>query len=264
MAGLFYKINGRFYEALSIFDSLYNQMLSGQQETGSRVHKGMPLVWMRDCYSSMGCPSTAKRFIMLTLCEDAIAENGIVSSETTGVYFRLVWDHGLADSELQRYARQMYQLSEKYHEESMFPEFVLQEVDQDWMTEFPSPKDAALYTANTHYIKYLLSKLGDGTGKQLERLAEYLLSVMPGCRTYRRAISISSEYDLICSTEGLEVDFRSELGRYFICECKDWDHPADFTTMAKFCRVLDSIKSRFGVLFSKNGITGAGNTTYAD
>jgi hypothetical protein len=26
--------------------------------------------------------------------------------------------------------------------------------------------------------------------------------------------------------------------------------------MAKFCRVLDSVKSRFGILFSKNGISG--------
>jgi hypothetical protein len=29
--------------------------------------------------------------------------------------------------------------------------------------------------------------------------------------------------------------------------------PADFTTMAKLCRVLDSTKARFGILFSKNG-----------
>ena len=64
--------------------------------------------------------------------------------------------------------------------------------------------------------------------------------------------------------EGFDVDFRSELGRYFVCECKDWDEPADFTTMAKFCRVLDSVKSRFGILFSKSGIFGEGKTKYAD
>jgi hypothetical protein len=60
--------------------------------------------------------------------------------------------------------------------------------------------------------------------------------------------------------EGLEVDFRSEFGRYFVCECKDWKSRADFTTMAKFCRVLDSTKSRFGILFSKNGLSGQGTT----
>jgi hypothetical protein len=64
--------------------------------------------------------------------------------------------------------------------------------------------------------------------------------------------------------EGFEIDFRSEFGRYFVCECKDWSSAADFTVMAKFCRVLDSIKSRFGILFSKSGITGAGISEYAE
>ncbi len=64
--------------------------------------------------------------------------------------------------------------------------------------------------------------------------------------------------------EGFEVDFRSELGRYFVCECKDWKEAADFTVMAKFCRVLDSTKSRFGVLFSKSGISGVGDSKFAE
>jgi hypothetical protein len=64
--------------------------------------------------------------------------------------------------------------------------------------------------------------------------------------------------------EGFDVDFRSELGRYFVCECKDWATPADFTAMAKFCRVLDSTKSRFGVLVSKSGVSGAGRSADAE
>ena len=64
--------------------------------------------------------------------------------------------------------------------------------------------------------------------------------------------------------DGFELDFRSEFGRYFVCECKDWESPADFTTMAKFCRVLDSIKARFGILFSRSGISGAGTARFAE
>ena len=63
--------------------------------------------------------------------------------------------------------------------------------------------------------------------------------------------------------EGHALDFRSDLGRYFICECKDWASPANFTTFAKFCRVLDSAKCCFGILFSSAGISGAGMTQYA-
>jgi hypothetical protein len=90
------------------------------------------------------------------------------------------------------------------------------------------------------------------------------MSCMPGCRTRRRERSGSTDYDIVCAMEGVEVDFRSELGRYFVCECKDWASPASFTVMAKFCRVLDSIKSRFGILFSKSGISGVGDTQFAE
>jgi hypothetical protein len=64
--------------------------------------------------------------------------------------------------------------------------------------------------------------------------------------------------------EGLELDFRSELRRYFVCECKDWKTKADFSTRAKFCRVLDSVKSRFVILFSARGISGEGKNRDAE
>ena len=64
--------------------------------------------------------------------------------------------------------------------------------------------------------------------------------------------------------EGSDVDFRSELGRYFVCGCKDWKEPAGFSVMAKSCGVLDSTRSRFGVLFSRNGISGEGEGKCAE
>jgi tetratricopeptide (TPR) repeat protein len=261
--GLIYLNTGRYYDALSIFFSLYDHMQKAQEEKSAWFHKALPLVWISDCYSSMGCPVLAKRYLMLTLCDDAIREKGIVSPNTTGIYFRLVWGGGLSDAELKRYAKKIYKL---YNNpvESRFPEWILQELDQNWMTEFPTPKEASFYIINKKYISYLISKLGDPQGKYLELLSEYILSCMPGCRTKRRRKTESTDYDLICSMEGFEMDFRSEMGRYFVCECKDWKSPADFTTFAKFCRVLDSTKSRFGILFSKSGISGQGKTKHAE
>jgi len=109
----------------------------------------------------------------------------------------------------------------------------------------------------------LWDSVGDPSGKTLELLADYLLSVITGCRTYRRRRSHSTDYDIVCSLDGVDLDFRSELGRYFVCECKDWTRPADVTAFAKFARVLDSTKSQFGILFSRKGITGAAETRYA-
>ena len=109
----------------------------------------------------------------------------------------------------------------------------------------------------------LLNKLGQGDGLALERLAHYVLSAIPGCRAYMRKRSPSTDYDVVCGMEGVQLDFRADLGRYFLCECKDWSNPADFSAFAKFCRVLDSAKCRFGVLFSKSGISGMVRTTDA-
>ena len=133
-------------------------------------------------------------------------------------------------------------------------------METDWIAGYPSAEEADLYPVNQLYVKYLVSGLGDGSGSQLEFLAEYLMGTMPGCRVYRRRKSHSTDYDLVCAMEGVAMDFRAEFGRYFVCECKDWQSPAGVTEFAKFCRVLDSVKAKFGILFSKNGISGgAGN-----
>lgn len=262
VVGLLHFNTGRTHEALAIFWRLYQHMLSAQID-GQYVHKGLPLVWIAECFARLNYPLHAKRYLMLTLCEDALRERGVVSPDNTGIYFRLVW-RGLPDSELRRYAARFYELSQNHPREALFPEALLQRVDQGWVTEFPSAGEASSYWVNPLYVRHQLDQLGDGTGEALEILAEYLVSCMPGCRTMRRRRSGSTDYDIVCSIDGFDLDFRSELGRYFVCECKDWRGPADFTVMAKFCRVLDSTKSRFGILFSKGGISGAGTSAFAE
>jgi hypothetical protein len=262
--GNFYRLTQRFHEALSIYSALYDHMLIAQDTHHERIHKGTPLCWISDCYRNLGFRVHAKRYLMLTLCEDAISWQGNINPNDTGVYFRLVWGFGLSDAELKRYAKAIYERSKDDSFASRFPEWSLQQLDQGWMTEFPDPVEAASYRANTRYIGYLLSNLGDGTGQNLEFLAEYILSCMPGCRTSRRRRTPSSDHDIVCSMEGLDVDFRSELGRYFVCECKDLNQKAGFTEMAKFCRVLDSTKSRFGIMFATKGISGEGEALHAE
>jgi hypothetical protein len=219
LAGLHFLSRGRPHEALPIFASLYDHMLAGQ-ERRERIHKGLPLVRIYECYLMMGFVALPKRFLMLTLIEDAIRGNGSISAETSGVYFRLVWRHGLVDSELQRYAAQTYDRYIAHPTEALFPESILQDFDKDWM-EFPTQQEAAVYSANPKYIRHLINQLGDASGENLERLAAYILESMPGCRTTRRIRSPSTDYDIVCSLDGPEVDFRSEFGRYFVCECKD-------------------------------------------
>jgi hypothetical protein len=224
----------------------------------------MPLVWMSDCYAQLGFSVYAKRYLMLTLVEDALREHGTVTPETTGTYFRLVWGHGVSHSEVGRFAAAFARLAQESPEYALYPEALLQDVDDAWLTEFPSARKASHYRLNPAYATYLLGLLGTSQGVALERLAEYLMSCMPGCRTKRRQRSYSTDYDIVCSVEGFEVDFRSEPGRYFVCECKGWQSAVDEGAMAKFCRVLDSTKARFGIIFSRHGLSGTGQTAFAE
>jgi hypothetical protein len=256
--GFFYREQQRYPDALVIYSKLYDQLLAGQEEADTWCNKGTPLVWMSDCYSALGYTAISHRYLMLTLVDDAIYWRGEVSPTETGSYFRLVWRGWLSEAELRRYSKEAYKLYKTSPRTARYPEWVLQHLDRDWITQAPTPQETGVFATNPRYIDYLIRSLGDPSGKAFEGLAEYLLSCMPGCRTMPRRRSASTDYDLVCSVEGIELDFRSELGRYFVCECKDWSVPADFAAMAKFCRVLDSVKSRFGILFSRQGISGEG------
>ena len=202
---------------------------------------------------------------MLTLVEDATRENGLISPEKTGAYFRLMWTGRLSDGELKRYAQRIDELNKCHALEARFPEWVLQELDNEWMTQAPNFREAGQFVTNTGYIRQLIGQLGDGSGKVLERLARYLVSCMPGCRTLsNRVLTPSTDYDVVCSVDSVKLDFRSEFGRYFVCECKDTEKPAGYSTVAKFCRVLDSVKSHFSILFPTEGISGQGKRQDAD
>src|SRR5207247_229809 len=123
--------------------------------------------------------------------------------------------------QIRRYAEQAHTEYVAHQAEAAMPEWLLQQLDQEWKTEIPSVQEAGVYHICRHYCEFLMGRLGAGDGKDLERLAEYLVGAMPGCRTYKRAHTYSTEYDVIASVEGPIADFRSELGRYFACECKD-------------------------------------------
>lgn len=259
--GTFYLTRGLPNQSLPIFHALYHQMLDGQQVVKHQVHKGMPLIWLSECHFRLQHAVLGKRYAMLATCEDAIRGKGVIDPENTGTYFRLVWHYGMPHAELARYATEMWAKWQSHPDEATYPEWLLQEIDHLWMVEYPSLSEASLYSANPKYIQWLMAKMGSDNGESLERLAAYILSCVPGCRTYGRVRTGSTDYDVVCAVDGIELDFRSDLGRYFVCECKDWKKPADFSVLAKFCRVLDSTKSRFGILFSQKGITGSGRTT---
>ena len=127
LCGLYFLNQGRLNDTLPLFERLYFHMLEWQDLEGKRCHKAMPLVWIAECHSGLGHPAIARRFLMLTLCEDAISLNGTVPADQSGIYFRLVWNEGIPDAAVQKYAQRAYQTWKKNKKDSRYPEWVLQE-----------------------------------------------------------------------------------------------------------------------------------------
>lgn len=162
----------------------------------------------------------------------------------------------ICKEEYLRYGKEFWNIYKKDKDLGYFPEWLLQNVDTNWMSEIPLPEESAFYLVNIQYCEKLKTGLGKTRGINFEILAQYLLSCIPGCKVQRRVRARNTEYDLLCTLQGSFFDFRSELSRYFVCECKDWKKVVGVTTVYKFFRVIKAAKSNFGILFSKKDISG--------
>jgi hypothetical protein len=255
----------RWHDALTVAFGLYRSMLEVQEREGRRLVKGAPLVWIADAYGGLGYVAHEERYLMLTLVEDAIRDQGAAAPNASGSYYRVFSRLGFSHQRVSDYARQIFKAYQEDPERGFFPESVLQDIDpqRGWQLRPPALAEMPLYEVNQKYVKYLFDRLGDRTGKVLERLAEYLLSCMAGCRARTRETSNVTDYDVVCSMNGNFFDFRSEFGRYFVCECKDWREKVGIPVIAKFCRILDSTKARFGILFASEGLAGLKDSKYA-
>lgn len=262
-SALYFHNTGRQQQAITIIKALYNQILQYQIQANKYVHKGMPLVWLYEFYRAINFKSIADKYMFLTCVEDAIRDKGNFNRKA-GVYFRLNFHFGMSDAAINKLGKDLYGLYLKHKKKIVHPEFYLQLYGDSWKNKIPSAEEYNYWDINRFYFDELLKKINDRTGKKLESIAEYLFMNIPGATTIKRAKTPSTDYDLLCVFEGNYHDFRRELGNYIICECKNWKKPANFSTVAKFMRVLDSTKCQSGILFSKNGLSGTGKNRHGE
>ena len=105
MVGMFFASQGRLFEAISIHRELYHLMCKAQEGHGW-IHKGLPLVRLRDWHRQLGHPWHEERYLLLTLAEDAIRDKGkIAVVELGGIYHRFRWRDGRPDPEFRELAK---------------------------------------------------------------------------------------------------------------------------------------------------------------
>lgn len=275
-----------YHNALLIFESMYAFLSSPKclgvtQERGVNQEQSVVIAYKADClrgmasaHRSIGQEYLANRAIVLALIDEVRSPNYMYGySEETGdletEYEMLTF--GFSKSEISTLRNEITNIK-KTVPDSMwgFPEYVLQELsDSRWHKCYPSKSELLIYQPNTAYIEALRAateKTDEDNkldGRSFEFLVEYLFQLIPGCKTSRRRITHETDFDIWCQLDGVMQDFRKELGHYWLVECKNWKGKVGFTEVAKFALVLISVNCKFGIMFSREGIS-SGRSNFED
>ncbi len=247
-------------QAISIVTAVYARMQRIQTRKRAYIHKGVPPYWLSIFRLKMGHSALALRSAMLSLVEDAVDDEGFINWETRGTPKLLQYTFGIPIPQIDEFCAGSFKAFCELKASDRWAERILQDVQGSvgpWTSTVPSPAECHVFQINQDYASRLIERLGKDSGKNLELLASYMFDCVPGARTKIGVTTgTGSDYDVLVSFDGHYLDFRSEIGRYVIVECKDWEKPVGFTYIAKFGRILDAARCKCGVVFARDGITG--------
>lgn len=257
MVGMWFFQQNRLHEAISIYRELYHLMCVTQEGCGW-IHKGLPLVRLRDCHRLLGHSWHEEKYLLLTLVEDAIRDGGAIEPPKSGIYHRFSWEDGRSHEEFQQLSGQIWAEYSQGRDLREFPEQILGRIGSRALKKAAAAQESDIYEINRTYAGKLYQKASAKDWHALETLAAYELSCIPGFEVAVQKRTQSSVFDALVHVKGQMVDFRRELGTYLLVECKDWVKPIDSEPIAYLAQNLIFHECKAGILFSWNGITGAG------
>ncbi len=103
------------------------------------------------------------------------------------------------------------------------------------------------------------AETNDQKGKSLEEVTRFLFASTPELRCkYANLHTKSSEIDLVIEYDSSKgrIPLFEDTGRYCLVECKNWSKPVGVGPIRDFMGKIDKCRTRLGVIFSKNGVTG--------
>ena len=249
----------RHYEALSrIRDVLRTTPASTGTRRPFRIHKGKATDMDERLLLAHELASARQTFISCSPSAKTSSTTKTPSSSSIGEHSTAdMWRHGMPETLFQSLAQQakrrptLQAPPQRYSRKNSS-----KTLNENWLTETPdrprSGERNGPYISS--YAQNLLERTGEKSGHALETPRPLLTHLHARCpHTHRRLIFGTSEYDITSvPSTGTEQDFRSELGRYFICECKDWSKgQPTLGALAKFAMLLKGTNARLGILFSK-------------
>ena len=206
ITGMWFASQNRFHKALSIHLELYSLLCAAQSGHGW-IHKGQPLVRIRDWHRFLGHP-WHEEHLLLTVIEDAIATQGSINPETFGSYHRFRWEQGRSDLEFNDIAERSWKTFSDNSDLHEFPEEILDRLGSNLSRRAAAYTEADLYEINVEYASALYKRAAQKDWRALERLASYELSCIAGFGVERQKQTSASVFDVLIRLRGQFVDFR--------------------------------------------------------
>ncbi len=260
-----------FAAAESLLEQIWNAVTDGQLETKQRMYKALLALEFARTHYAAGDFASSVWWLLHCQADDALGGN-----PTGGVgraWLRNL--HGLSSAAIDamnEIADACKGEAERFgdwsvaegHPEEVVRRFAIDERHgPQSLQRAAGTRERPLSRA---YLRALLAKISGDTnassaaiGDALEQVATYLLLTLPGCVPRPKLLDQDQafESDVVVRNLAPTPTFATELfGRQFLCECKNWSSPADAAAIGYLLFRMRQTHSKFGVIFSKKGVTG--------
>jgi len=266
-AHFWFKAKGWYFASEKLLTEWWNTLGQLQFEKNKRIYRAECAFLLSDLYAAMNEHGLALRWAMLMQADDILGghpDGGGAGKQS------LTTIKGLsvpALDELNKISRSCLAKAKKegWNKPVAFAEevlcrFVQGKAGYEFVRTYSS-KEFPLSQGyfNALYKQINTSKGALDKGNTLEDLALYLLTLLPGCIPHKNVLSKQKlfETDVLVQNLSAESNVVADLlGRHFLIECKNRKKKSNSADIGYFLYRMKLTHTRFGIFFSKNGITG--------
>lgn len=265
--------NGLFPASETLLLEWWNDFGLRQQEGKERVYRAVIAFKLTGLYLHWGDKGAALRWALHTQADDILGQHGARGGAGKHQLRTIFGMSKSALEELNHIAEECRKEVEQkwgndWSQPVGFPEevirrFALGEVmGAHLLAEAASMREFPLSPA---YFQVLLDRVHSPTvnaqekGDALEDLAFYLFLLLPGCVPRRNLLDedLAFESDIVVRNLNQVANLTAELlGRHFLVECKNWEKSVGVRDVGYFLYRMRLTHARFGIIFSKGGISG--------
>lgn len=249
---------------------LWNFLSDRQKKEKRRIYRAGIALRLIEHYLKHGNRGYAYRWALHTQADDLFDQH---NAGLGGQYLRTVF--GMSSANLQKIetiaetCRQKVICESDWSQPEAFPEEVIRRLAKNPQTTHilvnaVSPQEFPISMAyfNAWLDRMSTSEEHADKGKILEDIAVYLALLLPGCIPLANVEDEdkTGEFDLVVRNLVQTPHLATELlGRYFLVECKNRKTPVKTRHVGYFLQHLRLTHTKFGIIFSVEGITGQKN-----